>query len=396
VYFLPVTTAILEPFSGISGDMMLGALVHVGLDPAWLKALPSRLGLAGIEVRVSDVQRGMVACKKVDFDIPEQPHGRHIEEIRALVAAAALPPDVRAAANEAFTAIAVAEGEIHGIAAEEVHLHEVGAVDAILDVVGAVWGLRELGVTRVRCGTISLGDGFVKGAHGVLPVPAPATLRLLEGHVVRPGPEGTGELVTPTGAALVKVLSSGPIPSRFIPRRSGYGAGTKDLLGRPNALRLTLADDATVSDEMLERLVTLVTDIDDMSPELIAGCADVLREEGALDVVLIPTQMKKGRAAVRLEVLASERDARRLEDLLLVHTTTLGVRRGAVERRALPREGREVQVLGHMVRVKVATMPNGRTRGKPEFEDIWTVARATGRSLGDVSSLALAAAEREN
>lgn len=396
MYFLAVTTAILEPFSGISGDMMLGALIHVGLDPAWLQALPARLGLQGIEVRISDVQRGMVACKKVDFDIPEQPHGRHIEEIRALVAEAALPPDVRATADEVFTAIAVAEGEIHGMPAEEVHLHEVGAVDAILDVVGAVWGLRELGVTRVRCGTISLGDGFVKGAHGVLPVPAPATLRLLEGHVVRPGPEGTGELVTPTGAALVRVLSSGPIPTRFIPRCSGYGAGTKDLLGRPNALRITLADDASATDGAVERLVTLVTDIDDMSPELVAGCADLLREEGALDVVLMSTQMKKGRAAVRMEVLASERDAARLEALLLVHTTTLGVRRGEVERRALPRDGRVVDVLGHAVRVKVATMPNGRTRGKPEFDDVWTVARATGRSLGDVASLALAAAERDS
>ncbi|MBK6842074.1 MAG: nickel pincer cofactor biosynthesis protein LarC [Gemmatimonadetes bacterium] len=390
-----MTIAILEPFSGIAGDMMLGALVHVGLDPAWLRALPDRLGLDGVGVRIADVQRGMIACKKVDFDIPEQPHGRHIGEVRALLAAAPVPPNVRALADQAFTALASEEGRIHGVAMDEVHLHEVGAVDAILDVIGAIWGLSELGVSRVCCGTISLGDGFVKAAHGVLPVPAPATLRLLEGHTVRPGPDGAGELVTPTGAVLVKVLSSGRPPVRYIPRCSGYGAGTKDLLGRVNALRVTLADDATLADGRTERLVLLATDIDDMSPEHVAACADMLREGGALDVVVTGTLMKKGRAGQRLEVLAGEGDAPRLEDLLFLHTSTLGVRRSMVERRVLPRATRVVEVLGHTVRIKVATLPNGTQRSKPEFDDVRAVADATGRALGDVSSLALAAAERD-
>ncbi|MBK6305522.1 MAG: nickel pincer cofactor biosynthesis protein LarC [Gemmatimonadetes bacterium] len=390
-----MTIAILEPFSGIAGDMMLGALVHVGLDPAWLRALPDRLGLDGVGVRIADVQRGMIACKKVDFDIPEQPHGRHIGEVRALLAAAPVPPSVRALADQAFTALASEEGRIHGVAMDEVHLHEVGAVDAILDVIGAIWGLSELGVSRVCCGTISLGDGFVKAAHGVLPVPAPATLRLLEGHTVRPGPDGAGELVTPTGAVLVKVLASGRPPVRYIPRCSGYGAGTKDLLGRVNALRVTLADDATLADGRTERLVLLATDIDDMSPEHVAACADMLREGGALDVVVTGTLMKKGRAGQRLEVLAGEGDAPRLEDLLFLHTSTLGVRRSMVERRVLPRATRVVEVLGHTVRIKVATLPNGTQRSKPEFDDVRAVADATGRALGDVSSLALAAAERD-
>lgn len=395
MYFFAVTIAILEPFSGIAGDMMLGALVHVGLDPAWLRALPDRLGLDGVGVRIADVQRGMIACKKVDFDIPEQPHGRHIGEVRALLAAAPVPPSVRALADQAFTALASEEGRIHGVAMDEVHLHEVGAVDAILDVIGAIWGLSELGVSRVCCGTISLGDGFVKAAHGVLPVPAPATLRLLEGHTVRPGPDGAGELVTPTGAVLVKVLASGRPPVRYIPRCSGYGAGTKDLLGRVNALRVTLADDATLADGRTERLVLLATDIDDMSPEHVAACADMLREGGALDVVVTGTLMKKGRAGQRLEVLAGEGDAPRLEDLLFLHTSTLGVRRSMVERRVLPRATRVVEVLGHTVRIKVATLPNGTQRSKPEFDDVRAVADATGRALGDVSSLALTAAERD-
>ena len=391
-----MTIAILEPFSGISGDMMLGALVHVGLDPAWLEALPARLGLDDVRVRIADVQRGAIACKKVDFDIPPQPHARHLEEIRALLANAALPEAVRRRANLAFTAIAEEEAGIHGIRVDDVHLHEVGAVDAILDVVGAIGGLDQLGVARVCCGPISLGDGFVKAAHGVLPVPAPATLRLLEGQVVRPGPEGTGELVTPTGAVLVRVLASGPIPSRFVPRRSGYGAGAKDLLGRANALRITLADDVSASDGSVERLVTLVTDVDDMSPELVAGCADILRDAGALDVVLSSTLMKKGRVAVRVEVLAHEATAEDLEALLFEHTTTLGVRRVAVERHSLPRAGAVVDVLGHEVRIKVATLPNGRQRRKPEYDDLWAIARVTGRSLSDVSSLALAAASERD
>lgn len=391
-----MTIAILEPFSGISGDMLLGALVHVGLDPAWLEALPARLGLDDVRVRIADVQRGAIACKKVDFDIPPQPHARHLEEIRALLANAALPEAVRRRANLAFTAIAEEEAGIHGIRVDDVHLHEVGAVDAILDVVGAIGGLDQLGVARVCCGPISLGDGFVKAAHGVLPVPAPATLRLLEGQVVRPGPEGTGELVTPTGAVLVRVLASGPIPSRFVPRRSGYGAGAKDLLGRANALRITLADDVSASDGSVERLVTLVTDVDDMSPELVAGCADILRDAGALDVVLSSTLMKKGRVAVRVEVLAHEATAEDLEALLFEHTTTLGVRRVAVERHSLPRAGDVVDVLGHEVRIKVATLPNGRQRRKPEYDDLWAIARVTGRSLSDVSSLALAAASERD
>jgi uncharacterized protein (TIGR00299 family) protein len=374
--------------------MTLGALLDVGLDPEWLRGLPGRLGLEGVGVRIERVKRADISAFKVDFDIPPQPHGRHLRQIREIVARADAPDDVKRRADDAFIAIATVEAQIHGVAVERVHLHEVGAVDAILDIVGAIWGLSELGVSRVYCGTISLGDGFVNAAHGVLPVPAPATLRLLEGHVVRPGPRGAGELVTPTGAALVRVLSEGPPPDQFVPRASGYGAGTKEFRDRANALRVTIADEATADDDGLERLVVLATDVDDMSAEHVAGAADTLRAAGALDVVLLATQMKKGRVGTRLEVLARAADARRLEDLLFAHTTTIGVRRLAVERRALPRQLQTVRVLGHDVRVKVAELPDGGRRAKPEYDDLRAVSSATGRSLGDVASLALAAAER--
>ena len=204
-----------------------------------------------------------------------------------MVAAAGVPDAVRERADAAFTSIAEAEGEIHGVGPEKVHLHEVGAVDAILDVVGSVWGLALLGVDRVYCGPIVVGDGTVKAAHGILPVPAPATLKLLEGHVIRPGPEGAGELVTPTGAALVRALSSGPAPASYTPLRSGYGAGTKEFANRANALRITLAEPALLGGVIVESLVQLATDVDDMDGEALGALADVLRDEGALDVVLL-------------------------------------------------------------------------------------------------------------
>ena len=388
--------AILDPFSGISGDMTLGALVDVGLDPAWLTLLPATLGLDGVAVRIQDVLRGGLACKKIDFDIPRQPHGRHIDDIRRLLATAPLPEGVRKLADETFTAIAAAEGEIHGVPPASVHLHEVGAVDAILDVVGAVWGFAMLGVDRVHCGPIALGDGTVRAAHGMLPVPAPATLKLLEGIAVRSGPENSGELVTPTGAALVKVLSSGPAPSHFVPVRSGYGAGTRDFKGRANALRIILAEALAPADGAggeVEGLILLAADLDDMAGEYLAAAADVLRAAGALDVVLLQTSMKKGRPGTRIEVLARPEDVGALEMLLLTETTTIGVRRTALQRRALPRERRVVDVLGHSVGVKVVTRPDGVRRAKPEFDDVRRVAEATARPIADIYALAALAAE---
>ena len=389
--------AILDPFSGISGDMTLGALLQVGLDADWLRALPATLGLGDVGMEIREVLRGEIVCSKVDFEIPPQPHGRHIAEIRELVARSGAPAGVRERADRAFTAIAGAEGEIHGLAPDEVHLHEVGAVDAILDVVGAIWGFETLGVDHIYCGTIALGDGTVKAAHGVLPVPAPATLKLLEGHPVRPGPDGAGELVTPTGAALVRVLSHGAPPAEYVPIRSGFGAGTKDFRGRANALRIVLAETvgAARGDEVAS-LVELACDVDDMSAEYLAAAGDRLREAGALDVVMIPSTMKRGRPGVRVEVLCKPVDATRLEDALFAETTTIGVRRRSVQRRSLPRDVICVTVLGHDVRAKRVTLPDGSRRAKPELADVERVALATGRALQDIFRLAAIEAERHS
>jgi pyridinium-3,5-bisthiocarboxylic acid mononucleotide nickel chelatase len=348
-----------------------------------------------VRVDIREVLRGELVCWKVDFEIPPQPHGRHITEIREMVARTDAPDEVKRKADAAFWAIATAEGEIHGMPATQVHLHEVGAVDAILDVVGSIWGLALLGVEEVRCGAIRTGDGTVRAAHGLLPVPAPATLKLLEGHPVRPGPEGAGELVTPTGAALVRILSAGPPPDEYVPRASGFGAGTKDFPGRANALRIILADlPADAPTGVRETLVTLASDVDDMSPEYLAAFADRARGEGALDVVLLATTMKKGRAGTRIELLCSLDDASRFEQLLLSETSAIGVRRSLVSRLALPRREVAVTVLGESVRLKEVVLPDGSTRVKPEFDDVQRVSLATGRRPLDIYQLVLAAAER--
>lgn len=390
---MPPSIAILHPFSGISGDMTLGALISVGLDPNWLRALPGRLALDGVETEIRDVKRGGLACTKVDFRIPQQTHGRHLKQIREIVAKSEAPAGVKERADAAFTLIAEQEAAIHGTTVDRVHLHEVGAVDAILDVVGSVWGMELLGVTRVFCGAIATGDGVVTAAHGTMPVPAPATMKLLEGHLVRTGPIGAGELVTPTGAALVRVLSSGPEPETYVPRKSGFGAGTKEFPDRANALRIVLADAA--GDGARDEEVHLLTcEVDDMSPEYLAAAADRLRGAGALDVVLQAVIMKKGRPGTRIEVLSSANTAGELESLLLAETTSIGVRRSVVRRRALSRGQKAVQVLGFEVAIKEVELPDGTRRAKPEFEDVQRVAQATGRSPRDIFWLASLEAER--
>lgn len=389
--------AILDPFSGIAGDMFLGALLDVGLEPSFITSLPATLGLEGVTAQVTKVSRGQIACHKVDFAIPPQPHGRHLKHIRTIVEATPAPDAVKAKAMEAFTLITECEAAIHGTTVERVHLHEVGSVDAILDIVGSIWGLERLGVQAVYSGTLSVGDGFVDTQHGRMAVPTAATLRLLEGLPVRPGPEGAGELVTPTGAALVRVLSAGPPPTEYVPRASGFGAGTKDFKDRANALRIVLADvdGSTVATgakggATVEQLVMLAADIDDATGEQVAALADALRSADALDVTLLSTIMKKGRPGTRIEVLCAPADADRLERRLLSESTSIGVRRHPVARRALAREMRSVDVRGETIRLKVVTLPDGSRRAKPEFDDLRRAAEAQDRSLAEVAAEALA------
>src|SRR6059058_4500778 len=221
--------AIFDPAAGISGDMTLGALLALGVPEDWLKALPGRLGLGGVGVTVRNAVRCGVACKQVEFTIPERPHGRHVGELVRLVERAPLSDWVKERAVRAFQLVGEAEGRVHGVAPEKVHLHEVGAVDAVLDIVGAIEGFAQLGVEAVYNLPVAVGRGWVEAAHGRLPVPAPATAILLEGVEVAgdPGPV-EGEATTPTGAALVRVLSSGAPPARWRMVRSDWGAGQRN------------------------------------------------------------------------------------------------------------------------------------------------------------------------
>jgi uncharacterized protein (TIGR00299 family) protein len=384
--------AVVDPASGIAGDMFLGALVDVGLDRKWLERLPAALGLEGIGVRIADVKRCGVQCVKVDFDIPPQPHGRAVSAIHALIDRAGTPPSVAKKAHATFDAIAGVESTIHGVSTEKLHLHEVGSVDAILDIVGSVWGLELLGVQALFNTRIALGDGTVKTAHGVLPVPAPATLRLLEGMSVAHGPNGSGELTTPTGAALLKVLSKGPPPAEYKPSRSGYGAGTRDIKGQLNAVRIILGESIGVKGDgaihhhhpQTEQLHVLSADIDDMSPEELAGAAETLRAQGALDVVLMDTTMKKGRPGTRVEALVRVADVARLEEKILLQFTTLGVKRTNVLRTALRRESKVVKLGAHEIRVKMSTLPDGTRRAKAEFDDLNRVAQETMRPIAEL------------
>lgn len=387
--------AILDPMSGIAGDMCLGALLDCGLPESFVRELPQTLGIADIGVDITRVSRGQIACTKVDFRVPPQPHGRHLKHIKAIVEATPAPSSVKEKAIRCFTLITECEAAIHGTTVERVHLHEVGSVDAILDIVGTIWGLEQLGVEQVFCGTIPLGDGFVDTQHGRMAVPTAATLRLLEGLPVRPGPDGSGELTTPTGAALVRVLSEGPPPAEFVVTRSGFGAGTKDFKDRANALRVWLAEvsAATTSGSSAgdDSVIVLAADVDDMTGEEVAAVADRLREAGASDVVLLQTVMKKGRPGVRVEVLSARGDVERLERLLLTESTSIGVRRYTASRTVLPRERVVVRVDGHEIALKVVTRPDGRRTAKAEADDVQRVAAATGRSVRDVSRAAEAA-----
>jgi len=278
--------AILDPAAGISGDMTLGALLSLGVPVSWLEELPARLGVGSVAVRVRDVRRAGVSCKQVEFEIPEQPHGRHVGELIRLVEGAPISDWVKERAVRAFRLVGEAEGRVHGVAPEKVHLHEVGAIDAVLDIVGGIEGFERLGVEAVHNLPVAVGQGWVEAAHGRLPLPAPATAILLEGFEIagQAGSPVEGEATTPTGAALLRVLSAGAPPDRWRLAGSGWGAGRRDPKHYPNALRILLAEAASEAG----RVVLLATDVDDMSPEYVEPLRQAVVNAGALDVQTWP------------------------------------------------------------------------------------------------------------
>ncbi len=363
--------AIFDPAAGISGDMTLGALLALGIPPASLAALPGRLGLAGVGVTIRDVARSGVACKQVEFAIPEQPHGRHVGELVRLVERAPLSDWVKQRASRAFRLIGEAEGRVHGVPPDEVHLHEVGAVDAVLDIVGAIEGFEQLAVEAIYTWPVAVGTGWVPAAHGQLPVPAPATALLLEGLELASGGPVEGEATTPTGAALLRVLAAGPPPGRW---------------------RLVTGAEAAAE---AGRVTLLATDVDDMSPEYVEPLRQALLAAGALDVETWPVQMKKGRSGFRVEVVVPEGLAEPVTAALFRHSTTAGVRRWVAERATLTRRQVTVQLGPEIaVRVKILDQPDAAgVRVKPEYEDVLAAARALGQPPLEVARVAQRDAE---
>jgi pyridinium-3,5-bisthiocarboxylic acid mononucleotide nickel chelatase len=396
--------AILDPAAGISGDMLLGALVAAGAPADWLLGVPRRLGLPDVRIAIEQVDRGGLRATKVNVlaggeqEAPSQlihephshPHShdhhhaphRHVGELIEILERAPLSEWVRSRAVRAFRLLGEAEGRIHGVPADQVALHEVGAMDALVDVVAGIEGFERLGIERIHHRPVAVGSGWVRAAHGAIPVPAPATAVLLEGLEVVTGGPVIGEATTPTGAALLRVLSSGPPPARWrVVGAGAWGAGGRNPEGYPNALRLMLAEPAPEAGNV----VVLSTDIDDLSPEYLEPLRAALFEAGALDVQMWATQMKKGRIGFRVETVVPPAEADRVSQALVLHSTTAGVRRQTMERYTLPRREIEVEAgEGINVRVKVLDAPDG-PRVKPEFDDVAEVARRTGRPAHEVA-----------
>lgn len=373
--------AYLDCFSGVSGDMLLGALVDAGVDLGVLQAGIDSLGLPSCRLRAEEVKKLGFRALKVHVDHePEHKH-RHLHHITALIDGSTLSPRQKELAKRIFTRLGEAEAKVHGTAIEKVHFHEVGAVDSIADIVGGAIGLDTLGLDRIVVSPIPTGQGSVKIAHGLVSIPAPATAELLQG-VPLAASAVSAELTTPTGAAIVTTVADefGPLPSMTI-RTIGYGAGTRELAEQPNLVRLMLGetDEALTSDQIW----VLETNLDDTSGEVIGYTAGLLMEAGALDVYSVPIQMKKNRPGVLLSVLCQAAAIAKLEKIVFRETTTLGIRRWPVSRHKLQRQAHEVPTPWGPIAGKLAWF-EGTVSFSPEYESCRAAAAAHSVPLKDV------------
>ena len=420
--------AYLDCFSGMSGDMFLGALIDAGVSPDVLEKTIAALNV-GARLEISRVIRGGITATKVDVfvngekELPreefwaqgehslahphdhehehssgdahahphshsptgsragapalhEHGHGRSLKEIQKIIAAAAISESAKKRALDIFAALGAAEAKIHNNEIESVHFHEVGAVDAMVDIVGAAVGVEALDVEEIVCSPLNVGGGTVTCAHGVFPVPAPATVELLQGApVYSSGIQA--ELLTPTGAAIVKTLASrfGAFPEMKI-AKSGYGAGTRDFPGHANVVRLTIGEAilALAAKTSQETIAVLEANLDDLNPQVFGYVMDRLLEEGALDVFGMPVQMKKNRPGTLLTVLCKPEDAAKLTQLVFTETTTLGVRQRLEQRQVLARRWVTVPTPWGDVRMKIASMNGTVTNYAPEYDDCRRIA----------------------
>jgi hypothetical protein len=374
----------IDAYSGAAGNMLLGALLGLGVPRRALREAIAGVGLAGVSMRVQRVRRGPLASLHVAFRGPQRsPRERHWRSIRRLLERAELAPRVRARSLDAFSRLALAEGRVHGIDPERVHFHELGAVDAICDIVGVCAALEHLDPARISASSLALGRGGSVGSdHGRIPLPGPAVLELLVGVPTHPI-DVEWETVTPTGAALLAALVDefGPMPA-LRPLATGYGAGDDRAGPLPNTLRAVLGEvDASLG---RDRVSVLETHLDDMPPEQLPFLLERLMEDGALDAALSPLAMKKGRSGQLLRVLARPPDRERLARRILLESTALGVRHREEARLVLRRELRRVRTQYGSIQVKLAWGPDARLSAAPEYESCARAARRSGARLRDV------------
>lgn len=371
-------------FSGISGDMTLGALVDVGLSPDLLRKGLKALPISGYRLKVSKVSRGAIQGTKVDVLISKgQDKPLSWPQIRRLLSKSTLPSRVKQQAFSVFEHLAQAEGKVHGQDSTKIHFHEVGVIDSLVDIVGALLGCHELGIMTFSATPINVGSGTIECTHGALPVPGPAVAELAKGYpIYSKGP--SMEMTTPTGMALVTTLTQtfGQLPP-VIPSAIGYGAGTANPHDWPNVLRVFLALTPTTESLESDQVIQLETNIDDMNPQIYESVMERLFENGALDVSLTPTMMKRNRPGILLTVLGQEDQAGHLIQTIFRETTSIGVRRQVLDRVTLPRSMKSISLPQGKVRVKTVQIGN-TLKHRPEFQDCRAISIKTGIPVQDI------------
>ncbi|MGQ9553379.1 MAG: nickel pincer cofactor biosynthesis protein LarC [Anaerolineae bacterium] len=375
----------LDCISGISGDMVLGALLDVGLPLNDLTSELNKLGLDSWAIEPVKVTKSGLSATLANVRADEEHHHRHYPDIVRLIENSGIAIKAREMSLRIFCRLGEAEARVHGVPLDDVHFHEVGAVDSIVDIVGTCVGLTMLGIESVHGSPLPWTRGAVKTAHGFLPVPAPATVELMRGWPVYPL-DLEGELVTPTGAAILSALATPGLPAMTV-TGVGYGAGQKNLEGRANVLRLVIGDHPGQLDS--DSVLEVETNLDDMNPEWLPQAMTEVMAAGALDVYLTPLTMKKGRPAFKLSALCEEQALNQVAEAVFRHTTSLGVRYQRLQRLKLRREWQAVATPWGPVRIKLAYLGDRRINAAPEYEDCLRLAEASGQPLKEIYAAAL-------
>lgn len=398
----------LDCFSGISGDMTIGALIDAGLDfPFLLKEL-EKLGFTGYRLKCREAMAGAVSATKFDVEIIKEQKSRSHGDIKKIITGSSLSDKVKKVSLDIFKCVAAAEAKIHNRSIEEVHFHEVGAIDSIIDIVGTAIGIKYLKIDRVYCSHIPLGSGKIDTSHGKLPIPAPATLEILKGVPVYQG-DFDFEVTTPTGAAIVKTLAVGfgKIPDIEI-KNTGYGAGTKNVSidhkhhhhshGLPNVLRVVLGGEvktasgsSNTSGSFLDKIfhtgdtIMLSTNIDDSTPEIMGYVIEKLNtSKGVLDAWLQNIYMKKNRPAFKLNIICTIKEENNIAEMIFKETSTLGIRRETVNRYCLDREKQLLKLPYGEIEIKIAKLDGEIINSSPEYESCKKLAKKTGKPLKDI------------